>query len=189
MDDAQAALDGALAVSEIYGVLGEFDSAERLIDAARAARKAGYERMDAYSPFPVEGLADALGARGTRLPLVVLLGGVTGGVLGYLMQWYCSAVSYPLNIGGRPPHTWPAFIPVTFELTILGAALAAVLGMLALNGLPRPYHPLFNVPEFSLASQNRFFLCIEARDKQFDLPGTSTFLRQIGASRVTVVEQ
>ena len=189
MADVHAVLDDAVAVPETYGVLGEFDSAEQLIDAARTAREAGYERMDAYSPFPVEGLADALGARRTRLPLVVLLGGVAGGVLGYLMQWYCAAVSYPLNIGGRPPLTWQGFVPVTFELTILGAALAAVLGMLALNGLPRPYHPLFNVPEFSLASQNRFFLCIEARDKQFDLGQASGFLHQIGATRVTTVEQ
>ena len=189
MADSHAMLGESMAVPEIYGVLGEFDSAEQLIDAAHAAREAGFERMDAYSPFPVEGLADALGARRTRLPLIVLLGGVAGGVLGYFMQWYMTAVSYPLNIGGRPPHTWPAFVPVTFELTILGAALAAVLGMLALNGLPRPYHPLFNVPEFSLASQNRFFLCIEAHDKQFDLSVTSAFLRQIGAARVTIVEQ
>jgi hypothetical protein len=177
-----------LEAPDVYGVLGEFASAETLLEAARLAQEAGYRRIDAYSPFPVEGLADALGAGRTRLPFVVLMGGIAGGALGYLMQWYCAVAAYPLNIGGRPTHPWPAFIPVTFELTILGAALAAVLGMLALNGLPRPHHPLFNVPEFSLASQNRFFLCIEARDKQFDLTRASEFLDHTGAMHVTVVE-
>src|SRR5688500_16228629 len=129
MADSHSMLGDAFAVPEIYGVLAEFDSAEQLIDAVHAAREAGFERMDAYSPCPVEGLVDAIGARRTRLPLIVLLGGVAGGVLGYFMQWYMTAISYPLNIGGRPPHTWPAFIPVTFELTILGAALATVFGM------------------------------------------------------------
>jgi hypothetical protein len=172
----------------IYGVLGEFASAEDLLDAANAVREAGYTRTDAYAPFPVHGLADALGARPTRLALVVLVGGVIGGVGGYLMQYWISAVDYPMNIGGRPPHSWPAFIPVTFELTILGAALSAVLGMLALNGLPRPYHPLFGVPEFNLASQNRFFLCIEADDKKFDPASAAEFLQKIGSTHVQVVE-
>lgn len=172
----------------IYGVLGEFPTAEHLTAAAHAAREAGYRRMDAYSPFPVEGLADALGARRSRLPLIVLIGGICGGLIGYLMQYYMVVVSYPLNIGGRPLHTWPAFVLVTFELTILGAALSAVLGMLALNGLPRPYHPLFNVPEFNLASQNRFFLCIEATDPQFDVPNASDFLARIGSTHVQLVE-
>jgi hypothetical protein len=177
-----------LGAPDVYGLLGEFPSAEHLVEAAQLAREAGYRRMDAYSPFPIEGLADALGARPSRLPFIVLVGGICGGALGYLMQWYMVAVSYPLNIGGRPTHTWPAFVPVTFELTILGAALAAVLGMLALNGLPRPHHPLFNVPEFSLASQHRFFLCIEAADPRFDLAATGEFLHNIGATRVTIVE-
>jgi hypothetical protein len=143
---------------DVYGVLAEFQSAEQLLEAARRVREAGYTRFDAFAPLPVHGLAEAMGARSSRLPLIVLAGGVLGGGLGYLMQWYMTVVSYPLNIGGRPLHSWPSFIPVTFELTILGAALAAVLGMLALNGLPRPHHPLFGVPEFTLASHKRFFL-------------------------------
>jgi hypothetical protein len=173
---------------DVYGVLGEFSSAEHLLEAAHAVREAGYRRTDAYAPFPVHGLADALGARPTRLPFIVLMGGIGGGLLGYFMQYYMGVVDYPLNIGGRPTHAWPAFVPVTFELTILGAALAAVLGMLALNGLPRPYHPLFNVPEFSLASQNRFFLCIEATDPRFDIAGVTDFLHRIGSTHVQVVE-
>jgi hypothetical protein len=180
--------DEVLGAADVYGVLGEFESAEDLLEAAHATREAGYRRTDAYAPFPVHGLADALGARATRLPLIVLLGGICGGVLGYLMQYFMAAVDYPLNIGGRAPHSWPSFIPVTFELTILGAALSAVLGMLALNGLPRPHHPLFNVPEFSLASQNRFFLCIEATDPMFDVADATDFLSRLGSTHVQIVE-
>ncbi len=179
---------GVLDAPDVYGVLGEFASAEELLEAAHATREAGYQRTDAYAPFPVHGLADALGARPTRLPLIVLIGGICGGVLGYLMQYYMAAADYPLNIGGRPPHAWPSFIPVTFELTILGAALSAVLGMLALNGLPRPHHPLFSVPEFSLASQNRFFLCIEATDPKFDVAGATDFLSRLGSTHLQIVE-
>jgi hypothetical protein len=187
MTEAPPLLDAA-APPDVYGVLGEFISADQLVEASRLAREAGYRRIDAYSPFPVHGLAEALGARATRLPFIVLMGGITGGVLGYLLQYYCVVVSYPLNIGGRPYHTWPPFIPITFEMTILGAALAAVFGMLALNGLPRPHHPLFAVPEFSLASHSRFFLCIEARDPHFDLARSQEFLTHAGATYVTIVE-
>jgi len=144
--------------------------------------------MDAYTPFPIEGLAEALGFHRTRLPLIVLLGGIVGGVSGYLMQYWIAAIDYPLNIGGRPLHSWPAFIPVTFELTILGAALAAVLGMLVLNGLPMPYHPLFHVPRFALVTRNCFFLCIEARDPQFDRDETRRFLTSVKAREVSDVE-
>ena len=174
--------------SSLYGVLAEFDTPDELLAATRRAHEAGYRQMDAYTPFPIEGLAEALGFHRTRLPLIVLLGGIVGGVGGYLMQYWIAAIDYPLNIGGRPLHSWPAFIPVTFELTILGAALAAVLGMLVLNGLPMPYHPLFHVPRFALVTRNCFFLCIEARDPQFDRDETRRFLTSVKAREVSDVE-
>ena len=164
----------------LYGLLAEFDNPDDLLRAADAAYAAGYRRMDAYTPFPVEGLSEAIGFHHTRLPWIVLAGGIIGGLSGYFLQYYTSVIDYPLNIGGRPLHSWPAFIPVTFETTILGAALSAVLGMLALNGLPMPYHPVFHVPQFELASRNRFFLCIEARDPKFDLDQTRAFLETLG---------
>jgi hypothetical protein len=162
--------------TRIYGLLAEFDNPTVLVAAAHQAREAGYRRLDAYTPFPVEELTEALPLRRSRLPLIVLLGGIIGGLSGYFMQYYAAVIGYPVNIGGRPMHSWPAFIPVTFEMTILAASLAAVLGMLALNGLPMPYHPLFNVARFALASRNRFFLCIEAVDPKFDEPATREFL-------------
>lgn len=172
----------------LYGVLGEFSDADHLLEAAHKVREAGYVRTDAYAPMPIHGLAEALGAKRTKLPYLVLLGGILGGLGGFGLCYYCSVIAYPMNIGGRPVNTWPAFIPVTFETTILGAAITAVLGMLALNGLPMPYHPLFNVPEFTQASQNRFFLCIESADKKFDEAAAGEFLRSIGATYVTSVE-
>jgi hypothetical protein len=172
----------------LYGLIAEFVEPAELLHAATAAREAGYRRMDAYSPFPVEGLASALGFRGSRLPLLVLVGGIVGAAVGYGLQYWVHVIEYPYNIGGRPHHSWPAFIPITFELTILFAALTAVLGMLALNGLPMPYHPVFNVPEFTLASQQRFFLCIEARDPRFDLEATRDFMQSLPAIKVTTVE-
>jgi hypothetical protein len=160
----------------IYGLMAEFTSPEALLEAARRAYGEGYRRMDAYSPFPVEGLAEAIGFRRNLLPLIVLIGGIAGAAGGFYLQYWISVSDYPLNIGGRPLNSWPAFIPVTFELTILLAALSAVLGLLALNGLPMPYHPVFNVERFELASRNRFFLCIEARDAKFDRETTRRFL-------------
>ena len=171
----------------IYGLLAEFDGPTELVDAARRARHEGYRAMDAFSPFPIEELPTALGFRRTGLPLVVLSGGLLGGVGGFLMQYYAMAVAYPLNVGGRPLNSWPAFIPITFELTVLLAGLSAVLGLLALNGLPMPYHPLFNVPRFALATRNRFFLCIEARDPRFERDGTARFLRSLGSQEVSEV--
>lgn len=172
----------------IYGVMAEFESPESVIAAARAAREAGYKRMDAYTPFPIEELTEALGLHHTRLPLLVLIGGVTGCVAGFGMQYYASVISYPLNIGGRPLNSWPMFVPITFEMTILCAVLFAVLGMLALNGLPQPYHPVFNVQRFALASRNRFFLCIESRDPKFDRAGTRKFLEQASGHEVYEVD-
>jgi hypothetical protein len=171
----------------LYGLLAEFDNPSDLVAAARRAYAEGYRRMDAFTPFPVEGLAEAIGFRDTRLPLVVLLGGLLGGGGGFFMQYYASAIDYPLNVGGRPLNSWPAFIPVTFELTILVAALAAVLGMLALNGLPMPYHPVFNVPRFARATRDRFFLCIEASDPRFDREATRRFLTDLQAREVSEV--
>jgi len=150
----------------LYGVLAEFATPERLLEAARKAREAGYVHVEAYSPFPVEGLAEATGMRRNWVAPVVLAGGFVGCIGGYFMQWYSAVVSYPINSGGRPPHSWPIFIPVTFELTVLVAALAAFVGMLFLNGLPRLTHPVFNVREFDLASRNRFFLCVRGDDAQ-----------------------
>jgi hypothetical protein len=144
--------------------------------------------MDAYSPFPIEGLAEVIGFKRTQLPLIVLIGGILGGIGGFYLQYWTSVIDYPLIVGGKPYNSWPAFIPVTFETTILGAALAAVLGMLGLNGLPMPYHPVFNVERFALASRDRFFLCIEATDPKFDIDNTVEFLRSLNPSSIHEVE-
>ncbi len=164
-----------------YGLLAEFEQGEALLAAARKAYAAGYRHMNGYTPFALEGLFEALGQRPTRLPLLTLVGGITGGCVAYCMLYYASVISYPINVGGRPLNSWPAFMPITFELTVLGASFAAFLGMLALNGLPHPYHPLFNVPEFKLASRSRFYFCIQARDPLFDLNRTRQFLEGLPA--------
>jgi hypothetical protein len=174
-------------MAAIHGLMAEFQEPNDLVVATRRAREAGYRQMDAYSPLPIEELHEALGGHHTRLPLIVLLGGLAGGIGGFALQYWAAAIAYPLNVGGKPLNSWPAFIPVTFECTILVAALAAVFGMLALNGLPQPYHPVFNVPRFALASRNRFFLCIEASDPRFDLQKTRTFLETLNPREVTAV--
>jgi hypothetical protein len=173
--------------SVIYGLMAEFDDPTSLVTATERAHHEGYRCMDAYSPYPIEELHDALGARHTKLPLIVLIGGLVGCLGGYALQYWSSVIAYPLNIGGKPLHSWPAFIPVTFECTILAAALSCVLGMLALNGLPMPYHPVFNLPRFALASRNRFFLCIEAKDPKFDLEATRRFLESLEPREVSTV--
>jgi hypothetical protein len=171
----------------IYGLLAEFSQPEDLLAAATAARAAGYRRMDAYTPFPVHGLSEAIGFHHTRLPVIVLIGGIVGAFLGFGMQHWYETTHYMMNVGGRPHNSWPSFIVITFETTILCAALSAVLGMLALNGLPQPYHPLFNVPSFELASRSHFFLCIEARDPKFDSGATRAFLEGLGPMLVAPV--
>ena len=172
----------------MYGLIAEFDNPEALVAAAHRAFAEGFRKMDAYSPFPVEGLAEALGFHRTRVPLIVLSGGILGCLGGFFLQYWLAVIDYPINVGGRPLNSWPSFIPVTFELTILIAALSAFFGVLALNGLPMPYHPVFNVERFELASRNRFFLLIEAADLRFDSAGTRRFLENIGSHGVYEVE-
>jgi hypothetical protein len=172
-----------------YGLAAEFLSAGDLVAASAAARDRGFKRMDAYSPFPIEDLTEALGQRPTKLPLVVLIGGILGGLGGFLLQYVTSVYTYPLNVGGKPFNSWPQFIPVTFECTVLGASLSAVFGMLGLNGLPMPYHPLFYLDDFARASQDRFFLCIRAVDPLFKLEETRSFLQGLGAFEVKEVPQ
>jgi hypothetical protein len=166
-----------IGAGETYGVMAEFDSPQTLVHAADAAREAGYTVMDAYTPFPVEGLAEAVGFHDNKVPMIVLTGGVIGGLAGFGMQYFAQVLHYPLIIGGKPLNAWPAYIPITFELTVLFASLTAVFGMLALNGLPMPYHPVFNTPRFAMASRDRFFLCIESRDPKFEIARTREFLQ------------
>jgi hypothetical protein len=171
----------------IYGLMAEFENPTALAAAARHVREKGYRKVEAYSPFAIEEVNEALGLHHNRLPLIVLCGGIVGGLTGYLMQYYLAVVDFPINIGGRPLHSWPSFIVITFELTILFAALAAVLGLLGLCGLPMPYHPVFNVARFALASRDRFFLCIEARDPLFDRHDTAEFLSTLRPREVSEV--
>ena len=167
--------------------MAEFDDPHALVAATHRAYHEGYRRMDGYSPYPIEEMHEALGSRDSGLPRIVLIGGLCGCVGGFALQYWSSVVAYPLNVGGRPLNSWPAFIPVTFECTILVAALCAVVGMLALNGLPTLYHPVFNAPRFALASRDRFFLCIESGDPKFDLEGTRLFLDTLSPVEVTAV--
>jgi hypothetical protein len=169
--------------------MAEFHAPSEIVAAARETRAAGYRKVDAYSPYPIEELAEALHLHHSKLPLLVLIGGLTGLAAGYGLQYWTAVIEYPMNVGGRPFHSWPAFIVPSFETTILFAALTAVLGMLALNGLPEPYHPVFNVPSFALASRDRFFLCIESTDPKFDETHTKAFLESLaGVTAVSEVE-
>lgn len=170
-----------------YGVIAEFNNPQELLDAANATREAGYTNFDAYSPFPIHGLSEAVGFPYTRLSAIVLGMGVIGGVSGFLMCWYANVISYPLNIGGKAYNAWPAWIPITFECTILLAAFGAVFGMLALNGLPMPYHPVFNVKRFEQASRDRFFLVIQSRDPKFEVDRVFQFLETLHPREVNDV--
>lgn len=171
----------------MYGVIAEFQDAQSLLTAAKATREAGFTSIDAYSPFPVHGLSEAIGFHKSRLSAVVLTMGAIGGLGGFFMCWYANVIQYPLNIGGKPFNSWPAWIPITFECTILLAAFGAVFGMLALNGLPMPYHPVFNVDRFEQASRDRFFLVVQARDPKFEVESVYAFLEKFHPREVTDV--
>lgn len=173
---------------KLYGLMAEFRSPDDLVEAVRRTRAAGYRRIDAYTPFPIEALNEALDLHHSKMPAIVLGGALAGGLGGFGLAYWASVIAYPMNISGKPLNSWPAFIVPTFECTILVAGLAAVLGMLAINGLPMPYHPVFNCKSFALASRDRYFLCIEARDTLFDLEGTRRFLADLAPSEVMEVE-
>jgi len=175
-------------MSRPYGLLAEFTTATEIVTAARAVHDAGYRKVDAYTPYPMEEVLDALHLHSSHVPKLVLAGGLFGLLAGFALQYYTAVIDFPMNIGGRPAAAWPAFVVPAFETTIHFAALGAVLGMLALNGLPQPYHPVFNVPRFVAASRDRFFLCIEALDPKFDLGGTRELLVRLGAAEVSEVE-
>ena len=172
----------------LYGVMAQFDSPSTLVAAARETYAAGYRRINGYSPFPIEELSDAIGFKRTTLPLIVLAGGIIGAVGGFFMQYWMEVIYYPLNVGGKPLNSWPAFIPITFECTVLCAAFAAVLGMLALNKLPQPYHPVFNAPNFALATRDHFFLVIEASDRKFKHDEVMGFMRSLEPKDLVDVE-
>lgn len=173
----------------LHGLMAEFETPEELLDATRRSYAEGYREMDAYTPMPIDGLADALGMRRNGVPPIVLTCALLGAAFGFSLAYYITVISYPLNIGGRPLNSWPAYIPLTFETAVLCGALSAVIGMLFLNGMPQPYHPVFNVPRFETASRDRFFLCIEATDPQFDLEATQKFLQDLGSREVSQVEK
>ena len=173
----------------LFGLMAEFEEHEQLLEAAKHAYAEGYRRMDGFSPFPIDGLAEALGHETSLVPLFTLMGGIAGGLGGYFMEWYSMGRLYPINVGGRPLNSWPNFIPITFELTILIASLSALAAMLLLNRLPQPHHPVFNLPEFRRASIDRFFLCIEVADPKFDREKTWGFLDSLKPIMIAEVEE
>ena len=172
----------------LYGVIAEFETPGDLVHAARKVYEAGYRRINGYSPYPIEELSEAIGFTHTSLPLIVFIGGVLGGIAGFGMQYWMEVIDYPLNVGGKPYNSWPAFIPITFECIVLAAAFSAVLGMLILNKLPQPYHPVFNAPNFALATRDRFFLAVEANDPKFDHGKVVSLLQSLNAMEVSDVE-
>ena len=173
---------------QLYGVMAQFDNPTDLVAAARRTYEAGYRRINGYSPYPIEELSEAIGFTRTSLPLIVLLGGIIGGLGGFFMQYWMEVINYPLNVGGKPYNSWPAFIPITFECTVLMAAFAAVLGMLMLNKLPQPYHPVFNAPNFALATRDSFFLVIEASDRKFEHDEVMRFMKSLEPKDLIDVE-
>ena len=172
----------------LYGVIAEFENPNDLVHAARKVYEQGYRCINGYSPYPIEELSEAIGFTHTSLPLIVFIGGVLGGLAGFGMQYYMEVIDYPLNVGGKPYNSWPAFIPITFECIVLAAAFSAVLGMLILNKLPQPYHPVFNVPNFAMATNDRFFLAVEANDPKFEHAKVVSMLRDLNATTVNDVE-
>jgi len=174
--------------ASLHGLVAEFETPDELLAAAKAVHSEGYTHVDAYSPYPIEEVWEAIGLHHSALPLIVLLGGIAGGIFGFGLQYWTTVIDYPLNVGGKPHFSWPAFVPVTFECIILFGALSAVIGMIALNRLPQPYHPIFNAPNFDRASSDRFFLCVEATDPKFDLEKTRGFLARLDAQQVSEVE-
>jgi hypothetical protein len=179
----------ALVESPIYGLIAEFSDPDKLIEAANIARESGYQRMDAYSPFPIHGLAEAIGFEDGRIPWFAFFGGLTGVSVGFMLLYYVNVVDYPWNVGGRPLLSWPQFIPIMFECTVLFTGLTVFISQWLLNGLPRPYQSIFNARNFERASQDKFFLCIEATDRQFDIVETARFLSDLGADDVSEVEE
>lgn len=172
----------------IYGLLAEFDNPTELTRAVKLTKEAGYRQIDAFTPFPLEEVSEEIEEEHSRMPLLVLIGGILGGIGGFVLCYWTSVIEYPLNVGGRPLNSWPSFVPITFECIILGAALTTVFAMFGLNGLPMPYHPVFNVPRFALSSRDRFFLCIEATDPIFDREATRRFLERLVPRQVSEVE-
>lgn len=175
--------------ARLHGLMAEFDDPDKLLAATKKTYEAGYRNLDAYSPFPIHGLDEAVGFHRTRLPLVVLIAGLTGALFGLALQYIALGIDYPLNVNSRPLFSWPSFVPIIFECTILFSAFTAGISMIVMNGLPKPYHPVFNVPNFERATQDRFFLCVEARDPKFSPQQTRQFLESLGPLNVSEVQE